>query len=151
MYNLYYIIVPNIFSANEKGKNKYARMTEVQRTNRRKRQNTLEACQQKKNHCNMKKMLSVQSLLQWTTHCGTQRCSQQKKNHCNMKKDALCAESIAMDNPLWDPEMQSPISQVQSAATLGIIQTFSILRGGLFLYCLNLSNRKTQWTMMSMT
>jgi hypothetical protein len=120
MYNLYYIIVPNIFSANEKGKNKYARMTEVQRTNRRKRQNTLEACQQ-------------------------------KKNHCNMKKDALCAESIAMDNPLWDPEMQSPISQVQSAATLGIIQTFSILRGGLFLYCLNLSNRKTQWTMMSMT
>jgi hypothetical protein len=55
MYNLYYIIVPNIFSANEKGKNKYARMTEEQRTNRRKRQNTLEACQQKKNHCNMKK------------------------------------------------------------------------------------------------
>jgi hypothetical protein len=76
MYNLYYIIVPNIFSANEKGKNKYARMTEEQRTNRRKRQNTLEACQQ-------------------------------KKNHCNMKKDALCVESIAMDNPLWDPEMQS--------------------------------------------
>jgi hypothetical protein len=37
-----------------------------------------------------------------------------------MKKDALCAESIAMDNPLWDPEMQSPISQVQSAATLEV-------------------------------
>jgi hypothetical protein len=56
-------------------------MTEDQRTNRRKRQNTLEACQQ-------------------------------KKNHRNMKKDALCAVSIAMDNPLWNLEMQSPIYQV---------------------------------------
>jgi hypothetical protein len=35
-----------------------------------------------------------------------------------MKKDALYPESIAMDNPLWDPEMQSPISQVQCVATL---------------------------------
>jgi hypothetical protein len=62
-------------------------MKEEQRTNRRKRQNTLEAYQQ-------------------------------KNNHRNMKKDALCAESIAMDNPLWYPEMQSPIPQAQRVATL---------------------------------
>jgi hypothetical protein len=35
-----------------------------------------------------------------------------------MKKYALYAESIAMDNPLWDPVMQSAISKVQCAATL---------------------------------
>jgi hypothetical protein len=35
-----------------------------------------------------------------------------------MKKDPLCPEAIAMENPLWDPEMQSPISQVQRATTL---------------------------------
>jgi hypothetical protein len=35
-----------------------------------------------------------------------------------MKKDALCPESIAMENPAWLPEIESPIIQSQCEATL---------------------------------
>jgi hypothetical protein len=34
-----------------------------------------------------------------------------------MKKDALCLESIAMENPAWVLEIESPIIQAQRAVT----------------------------------
>jgi hypothetical protein len=34
-----------------------------------------------------------------------------------MKKDALCLESIAMENPAWVPEIELPIIQAQCVAT----------------------------------
>jgi hypothetical protein len=44
--------------------------------------------------------------------------SRQKQNSSRkMKKDALCPESIAMENPAWVPEMESPI-KAQHSATL---------------------------------
>jgi hypothetical protein len=33
-----------------------------------------------------------------------------------MKKDAFCPESIAMENPAWVPEMESPVNQDHHAA-----------------------------------
>jgi hypothetical protein len=38
-------------------------------------------------------------------------------NYRKMKKDALCLESIAMENPAWMPEIESPIIQAQCATT----------------------------------
>jgi hypothetical protein len=35
-----------------------------------------------------------------------------------MKKDALYPESIAMDNPVWVPEMESTVNQAHRAANL---------------------------------
>jgi hypothetical protein len=66
-------------------RNHYAGMTEGQRTSVRKRQNTLEA-------------------------------HQQKKSHRKMKKDALCPESIVMENPFWMPEMEWPVNQAYYAS-----------------------------------
>jgi hypothetical protein len=35
-----------------------------------------------------------------------------------MKKDALCLESITMENPAWVPEMESTVNQAHRAANL---------------------------------
>jgi hypothetical protein len=48
---------------------------------------------------------------------NTAKAHQQKKNHRKMKKDAVCPESIAMENLTWVPKMESPIIQAQCAAT----------------------------------
>jgi hypothetical protein len=47
----------------------------------------------------------------------TQEERKQNYSRRKMKKDALCPESIAMENPAWVPEIESPIIQAQCAAT----------------------------------
>jgi hypothetical protein len=46
---------------------------------------------------------------------NTPEVHQQKKSRRKMKKDALCPESIAMENPTWMPEMEWPVNQVHRA------------------------------------
>jgi hypothetical protein len=40
---------------------------------------------------------------------NTPKAHQQKKSRRKMKKDVLCPESIAMENPVWVLEMESPV------------------------------------------
>jgi hypothetical protein len=47
---------------------------------------------------------------------NTPKAHQQKKIRCQKKKDALCPESIAMENLAWVPEMESPATQAHRAA-----------------------------------
>jgi hypothetical protein len=47
----------------------------------------------------------------------TEEEQKENYNHRKIKKDALCPESIAMENPAWVPEIESPIIQAQRAAT----------------------------------
>jgi hypothetical protein len=47
---------------------------------------------------------------------NTHEALQQKKSRYKKKKDALCPESIAMENPSWVPEMESSVNQAQRAS-----------------------------------
>jgi hypothetical protein len=46
---------------------------------------------------------------------NTPKVHQQKKSHRKMKKDALCTESIAMENPAWMPETEWSVNQAHCA------------------------------------
>jgi hypothetical protein len=45
---------------------------------------------------------------------------QQRKSHRKMNKNVVGLESIAMENPAWVPEMESPIIQAQRATTFEV-------------------------------
>jgi hypothetical protein len=47
---------------------------------------------------------------------NTHEACQQKKIHCQKKKDALCLESIAMENLVWVLEIESPANQAHRTA-----------------------------------
>jgi hypothetical protein len=58
---------------------------------------------------------------QWTIlrkRQNTHEAHEQRKICCKMKKDALCPESIAMENPVWVPEMESMVNQAHRVANL---------------------------------
>jgi hypothetical protein len=46
---------------------------------------------------------------------NTPKARQQKKIRCQKKKDALCLESITMENPAWVLEVESPSNQAHHA------------------------------------
>jgi FtsZ-interacting cell division protein ZipA len=51
---------------------------------------------------------------------NTPEALQQKKICCQKEKDALCSESISMENPVWVPLMDSPANQAHRAANFEV-------------------------------